>query len=333
MTNTVSLVTLFLFWKAQKTLAEIRNKKQLGTANGDAFEDDPLKYTTVKTFCIVPALLGAAKAIAIFSGKHRMMHDWWSSLAQSHTFYWFLKRIYLGNIILYLSLGMACLGLDTYKRPQFLYKHKVQPKASIDYSTALPKLAATLVMNLGFPVFFAMLPGTDKIKDVSLSVVSSFIRLSPEPPSIWEITKHYWGFLLTYDILFFYSHWALHTKQLYSLIHKQHHEWKSPTALAAAYAHPIEYILSNLAPAAIATVWLRPHILSFEIYLTIGLLITLAEHSGYEFVDTNAYHNLHHRTFTSNFGVSGVYDEIHGTRLYDRGHAFKIDKKDEPTNQ
>ena len=86
--------------------------------------------------------------------------------------------------------------------------------------------------------------------------------------------------------------------------------------MAAAYAHPIEHVISNVAPAAVATLILRPHILTFNLYSTMGLLITLSDHSGYEFIDTSAAHDIHHKTFTSNFGVSGTFDKIHGTRVY-----------------
>merc|ERR1711874_696265 len=96
-------------------------------------------------------------------------------------------------------------------------------------------------------------------------------------------------FKIMEEFIFYYSHSMLHHKYFYKRIHKQHHEWTAPIALAANYAHPIELAFSNAGPAALALVVLRPHFLSFLNFSSLGILITLADHSGYELVETGCF--------------------------------------------
>ena len=67
-------------------------------------------------------------------------------------------------------------------------------------------------------------------------------------------------------------HFAIHFKQPHNKssykydplslqrIHKQHHEWTAPVALSAAYAHPIEHVVSNILPVAVAPMLFKSHI-------------------------------------------------------------------------
>ena len=68
-------------------------------------------------------------------------------------------------------------------------------------------------------------------------------------------------FLVIEEILFFYSHYALHKfRFLYVNIHKKHHEWQSTVAYASIYAHPIEHVVSNLLPPAIGPILCGSHV-------------------------------------------------------------------------
>lgn len=168
-----------------------------------------------------------------FSGKDESARKLWETLVKTKSPYWFYKYAYLVGLSFYMGTGLACLALDLTKKPSWLYKYKIQPDAEIDYHTALPKLFSTLLANIGSPIIFAMLPGTGRLKKLITEFVGRFIKISPEIPSVWEITKAYWTFLFIYDILFHYSHWAMHTKYLYAWIHKKVRLLRSLTPLNA----------------------------------------------------------------------------------------------------
>jgi methylsterol monooxygenase len=73
-------------------------------------------------------------------------------------------------------------------------------------------------------------------------------KLSREIPTLFSIIKDWIGFLILQEISFYYTHRLFHSPMFYKYIHKKHHEWKAPIAIAAMYAHPLEHIVSNLMP-------------------------------------------------------------------------------------
>lgn len=296
---------------------------------------DPMRYTTLQVFCLVPAVLGLATLVSrhLVRDDETTRREMWRRLLEQMSVGELLRASYFVQMMLYFGLGSAFLAVDLTKTPDFVYRNKIQKRATIDYYAKLPKLFAVLTLNLGLPGLAFLVKrlllllwgrrrestggkGGGNAARVASKLLRKYLRFDPELPSVGEVSLHTAAFLMMYDLLFFYSHKWLHHRSVYAAIHKLHHEWKSPTALAAAYAHPVEHLLSNLLPGAVGILVLRPHFLTFNVFTLLGLLITLLEHSGYELVDTHAFHNLHHEKFQDNYGTFFWWDEWYGTRIH-----------------
>ena len=117
------------------------------------------------------------------------------------------------------------------------------------------------------------------------------------------------------EIVFFYTHKLAHTRYLYMKVHRVHHEWNVPCAVATGYSHPIEYIFCSLPSFILPPLLLNLNWYATQIWYVLASISVISTHSGYIFTNGSVRHTDHHIHNTRNYGPLTILDMLHGTEV------------------
>ena len=249
----------------------------------------------------VPAICGPVYAVAPPAAG-----SWWRGLVARHppSSPMWARAAVLIALTTYTVVGGAFLAADLLAAPRWLQRLRAQPKAQRDWRRLLPRTLALVGFNvyvLSLPIL--LWPETAQLPDGVFTAL----------PSLWRLWRDVSLIQLTWEAGFF-CHRSLH-KWAYKSIHKIHHQWVAPTAIAAAYSHPLEHLMGNLLPVFVAVAAFHPHYLAIVGFALDGILSTLCNHSGYEYPAGSSAHDRHHKFFEGNYGHLGIFDWLHGTAV------------------
>jgi sterol desaturase/sphingolipid hydroxylase (fatty acid hydroxylase superfamily) len=126
------------------------------------------------------------------------------------------------------------------------------------------------------------------------------------------------------DTWFYVTHRMCHEVPfLYKNVHKLHHTWVEPYAVAATAAHPFEQIVVNVHTVNLPCMLLGAPWRWFLLWFCLAMVNTCTSHSGYDLrfifgFDGNIAHDRHHHYQLSEFGTNFLCDRFFGTRFQDR---------------
>ncbi|CAI7641739.1 unnamed protein product [Penicillium palitans] len=219
-------------------------------------------------------------------------------------------------------LPSICYMLLEVVAPSFSQHHKIQPAPKQPTRREIARCFTVVVQN---QIISSILHLT-LLSAASHAGLNSTYRIETSLPGPVEILRDVFLSLLMREALFYYGHRILHLPTLYIRIHKKHHRFTAPIALAAQFAHPIEHIFANTLPISLPPQLLGSHVVTFWVFLAYELVNTATVHSGYDFFCCKARaHDLHHEKFNLNYGSLGLLDWVHGTDQLKKRRTGAID--------
>jgi hypothetical protein len=246
----------------------------------------------------------------------------WSTLILSHPPLRIeLMGVFALRLVLWLIPSLVFLLLDTLL-PSLVESIKFGGSSALPRRdvSAIARRTGLAILNLALAV------GLEAgISVAYTSLLSSPIfKTSTTLPLPWQIIKHVLMLLAARETLTYYLHrYVLHSgKTSLSKLHMQyaHNQAVAPHALMLFADHPLPLFLHRIIPVYLPSLILRPHLLTYFIFVALATLEETLAMSGYSIVPGIVMGGIARRTSIhyasrgrGNFGAWGFLDWINGT--------------------
>ena len=162
---------------------------------------------------------------------------------------------------------------------------------------------------------------------LKLHLITPFVLYSIIPIWKWRGIDTSFEFFITFktfiklclcpllgSIFFYIGHRISHYTKLYKTIHKKHHEWIVPCAVAASYSTVIEYLFFNLPVFLLPPMILNINWHGAQLWFIISTISVVNDHCGYTFLKSTIHHTNHHKYQNYNYG-SRTIDDLMETKI------------------
>lgn len=213
---------------------------------------------------------------------------------------------HVGHLLLYWVVVGLVAYVDRTDRPAFISKHRIQtgPRRQPSLRKVLPNLA--LNQLVWSPLLLLGLWGLLRLRGWAPS---------PELPSVLRLFVEVAAMGACSLVWFYGSHRFLHRPYWMKKVHHVHHEFRTSTAIASEYAHPIEFVAANFQTLACGVILVAPSLPALYLYTLIAVSTVLVHHSGYAlpWASWSVHHDWHHYRYKECFGTLGIIDRVMGT--------------------
>ena len=252
-------------------------------------------------------LLGGILAVALGVGSTQAFAVAWSGLVDFAPNRALLTGgLMLLHTVLFWPICSAFHVVDLTDRPEFIARHRIQTS-----KRKHPELVPTILVLLRNQFLF--LP-------VLLVVFSELLLLrgwtaDAALPTVSRVALELIGQAVCAVLVFYVTHRFLHRKWWMKKVHRIHHEFRTTTAFASEYAHPVEFGVGNILTMVTGALILSPHLISIYLFAALALITILVHHSGYAlpWAPYSVPHDWHHYRFKEIFGTTGLLDRLLGT--------------------
>jgi len=206
-------------------------------------------------------------------------------------FFWFLYYFRFPSV--------EARRIDTARRP-WPWAPDAKPAARAAFWALLPRSIARVVMN------HAGLVPALALQHVLFGYLGMFDTSRETLPSLPAFLAQLAVCVVVEDVVFYHVHRILHVPWIYPHVHKIHHEWSHPIALASEHAHHLEFVFGNGMPVILGPMLTRCHSYVFSVWILIRIATSLDNHCGYNFAlspvrllpwgTTAPGHDHHHTT-------------------------------------
>ena len=188
----------------------------------------------------------------------------------------FLTKVLSVLITHHLSFSIHCLTLHLLSKVH--HPGLEQYRLDTSWPTHLWKKAR----NTSLQNFFMIVPLAE-IFLTELGLVTSALSEYYPPPT--EVFCQLVFSMVTEDIWSYSFHRLMHEPEVYKRIHKKHHEYKASISYSAEYAHPVEFVVTNILAVGTGPMLLgkNMHFITFLVWISYRIGDTVDQHGGYDF--------------------------------------------------